>query len=258
MKNYLKKIQKQFADPLLLRLGYQRRVGPQNQHKKTALLDVVFSNMTLMGFSPKHIIDVGANHGTWTRHTLKYFPNAYYTLVEPQHWLKSSIQDLLDNNSKMSFHGVGAGAKAGTFKFTITNRDDSHSFRYSVDEAQKSGFQQMEIPVVTLNELSASLSGLPFPDIVKIDAEGLDIDVLQGATDLLGKTEVFLIEAAVGSRLFDNSILKIINVMDSYGYVLFDISDLNRPFSPKILWLVELVFIKKNGLLDSFEIQINL
>ena len=52
-----------------------------------------------MGFVPKHIIDVGANHGTWTRETLKYFPEAYYTLIEPQEWLKPSLQDILDVNS---------------------------------------------------------------------------------------------------------------------------------------------------------------
>jgi hypothetical protein len=35
------------------------------------------------------------------------------------------------------------------------------------------------------------------------------------------------------------------------GYRLFDISDLNRPFQPRVLWLVELVFIKNNGIIDS-------
>ena len=48
-----------------------------------------------------HIVDIGANHGTWTRETLKYFPDAFYTLIEPQKWLQPSFQDLLDSNSKI-------------------------------------------------------------------------------------------------------------------------------------------------------------
>src|ERR1035438_4221181 len=36
------------------------------------------------GFAPRHIIDVGANRGEWTRTALQTFPEARYTLVEPQ------------------------------------------------------------------------------------------------------------------------------------------------------------------------------
>ena len=35
-------------------------------------------------FKPKHIVDVGANRGYWTKEVMKIFPNAYYTLFEPQ------------------------------------------------------------------------------------------------------------------------------------------------------------------------------
>ncbi len=55
---------------------------------KNYLLNTLFTNLKAAGFSPKHIVDVGANHGTWTREALKHFPDAYYTLIEPQNWLK--------------------------------------------------------------------------------------------------------------------------------------------------------------------------
>src|SRR5690348_77183 len=34
------------------------------------------------GLRPKHLVDAGANHGTWTREALKFFPDADYTLIE--------------------------------------------------------------------------------------------------------------------------------------------------------------------------------
>jgi hypothetical protein len=37
--------------------------------------------------------------------------------------------------------------------------------------------------------------------------------------------------------------------MYNKGYKLFEITDLNRPFENKVLWLVELMFIKKAGVL---------
>ena len=221
-----------------------------NTNSKDYLLFNFYEILKKMRFTPQHIVDVGANHGTWTREAMRYFPEAYYTLLEPQYWLKKSFQDILDTNSKVRYYPVGAGDKEGSFHFTIVDRDDSCSFRFSQEDAKLAGFEQIEIPVVTLNNLLEN-SNLPIPDIIKIDAEGLDISVLKGATNFFGKTEIFMVEAGVVNKSFDNSFLKILNFMDENNYRLFDITDLNRPFQPQVLWLVELVFVKKNGFIDS-------
>lgn len=221
-----------------------------NSSSKDYLLFNFYDTLIKMGFTPCHIVDVGANHGTWTREALRYFPEAYYTLLEPQNWLKKSFQDILDTNSRVKFYPIGAGEKEGSFQFTIVDRDDSCSFRYTQEEAKAAGFKQIEIPVVTLNNLLSN-SELPVPDIIKIDAEGLDIEVLKGASNFFGKTEIFMVEAGVVNKSFNNSFLKLINFMDEKNYRLFDITDINRPFQPQVLWLVELVFVKKNGFIDS-------
>ena len=233
--------------PVLKRMGFHHY---SDQNEKSNLLFNFYTVLLKLNFNPKHIVDVGANHGTWTREALKYFPESNYTLLEPQKHMKNSIGDLLSKNSKIKFNAVGAGEKAGTFRFTIVDRDDSCSFAYTEDEARKLGFEQVEVPVVTLNEFLPSTT-LPIPDVIKIDAEGLDIAVLKGASNYFGKTEIFMVEAGVVNKIFDNSFLKIINFMDENGYRLFDITDLNRPFPIQVLWLVELVFIKKNGFIDT-------
>jgi FkbM family methyltransferase len=221
-----------------------------NTNNKDYLLFNFYNTLKEFNFYPKHIVDVGANHGTWTREALQHFPDAYYTLLEPQYWLKDSFQDILETNPKVQFYPMGAGEQEGSFQFTIVDRDDSCSFRYTEEEAKVAGFEQIEIPVVTLNGLLSS-SELPIPDIIKIDAEGLDIEVLKGASNFFGKTEIFMVEAGVVNKLFDNSFLKLINFMDEKNYQLFDITDINRPFQPQVLWLVELVFVKKDGFIDS-------
>lgn len=258
MKKIIKKIAIKLIHPIATRLGYnrgQKAVQITNAFEKNSLLAIFFENIKQMGFIPKHIVDVGANHGTWTRETLRYFPDANYTLIEPQKWLQPSLQDILDSNSKVSFNAVGAGSQSGSFMFTIVNRDDSCSFRYTEEEAKAAGYKQVEIPIVTLNEMVAKNTNLPFPDLVKIDAEGLDIDVLEGASDLMGKTEIFLVEAALFCKEFDNNLLKIVDYMDKKGYFLFEITDLNRPFQPQVLWLVELAFVRKGGIIDNYKIN---
>ena len=237
------------------KLGYsfkklEKNINQPSTNSKDFLLKNFYLTLKEFNFQPKHIVDIGANHGTWTRETLNYFPHAFYTLVEPQSWLKESIKDILEENNKINFHPFGAGKSEGSFHFTIHDRDDSCSFRYNSEEAKGKGYKQIEIPVITLNTLLSD-SNLPTPDIIKIDAEGMDLEVLDGASNFFGITEVFMVEAGVMNKSFDNSFIKLINYMDENGYCLFDITDINRPFQPKVLWLVELVFVLKNGYLDS-------
>jgi FkbM family methyltransferase len=262
IKHITIKILKKILHPIIIKLGYttsQKIVYIKKEiNEKNKLLEIFFTNIKEMGFVPQHIIDVGANHGTWTREAIKFFPDSYYTLIEPQSWLESSIRDLLDSNLKISFNPYGAGAKSGSFMFTLADRDDSCSFRFSEEEANIAGFQQIEIPIITLNEIVKQKKDFPFPDLVKIDAEGLDIEVLEGASELMGKTEIFLVEAAIFQKKFDNDLLKMVEFMKNKGYVLFDITDLNRPFNPQVLWLVELAFVKKGGVIDSYKFDTKL
>ena len=230
--------------PIALKLGY---VKPKN---KEILLHDFFSLLKESGFKPKHIVDIGAHLGTWTRIVLKYYPNAYYSLFEPQEWMKKSIDDILKTNKKIKFHAMGAGNTNGILKFTIVNRHDSCSFKYSEEEAISKGFEQKEVPIVTLNDF-VTKKELPIPDIIKIDAEGFDIEVLEGCSDFFGKTEVFMVEAAISNPNVKNTLKSVIDIMDNKGYRILDFTELNRPWKAKSLWLVEAVFVKKTGFLDK-------
>ncbi len=258
MKRTLKKIVLKFFDPLARRLGYRNEsllitnLVVHEPLSKNALLFEFFSILNDINFVAQHIVDVGSNHGHWTREILKHFPNAAYTLVEPQYWLKESVQDLLISNHNIRFFGMGAGKQPGNLLFTVSDSDDCSTFRYNAEEAKEKGFKQITVPVITLNDLIAS-KNLGIPDIIKIDAEGLDLDVLEGASHFFGKTEIFIVEAAVVCTLINNSFSAVNNYMEERGYRLFDITDLNRHKNPSVLWLVELVFVRRDGRVDNYE-----
>ena len=208
-------------------------------------VDAFFSMLKHLGFSPSHVVDVGANHGNWTRAALGFFPDADYTLVEPQDHLKSNVEDLIAAGRKVCWINAGAGDQPGTLQFNLAPRDDGSSFVLSPENA---GTEQPTIPVAvrTLNEMVAT-RGLPIPELVKIDAEGFDLKVLAGASDLLGKTEVFLMEASLFAAQYENTVLKTIQRMDDSGYRLLDVTDLNRSPRTGVLWLCELVFIRNDS-----------
>jgi FkbM family methyltransferase len=207
-------------------------------------LDSFFNLLKNFDFAPRHIIDVGANKGHWTRTALRYFPASRYTLIEPQDRLKIHIQDLLSPGHKITWVNAGAGDRSGTLPFALAPRDDSSRFIPDAGQPTPPGFQQIVIPVVTLNEVVAGFAAPP-PEMVKIDAEGFDLKVLAGASDLLGHTDIFLVEACICSHDGENTAAAVIDFMDRAGYRLIDITDLNRSPAHQVLWLAELVFLRK-------------
>jgi len=208
-------------------------------------LDDFFPLLNRLGFRPKHIVDVGANHGNWTRTAIRYFPSAAYTLVEPQAHLKEHIQDLINQGYKITWISVGCSDVPGELSLMLSHRDDSSTFVVTDSYGKSTGSHSIIVPVTTLNQIASSSTGLP--DVVKIDAEGFDLKVLAGASDLIGKTEIFLIEAGICSKHYDNSIMNVMGRMEQMGYDLMDITDLNRSPKSGVLWLSELAFVRKQS-----------
>ena len=181
------------------------------------------------------VVDVGANHGSWTRGALNYFPESYYTLIEPQDWLKTNIQDLLARgNGKVRWIGAGVSDQSGTLPFTISHRDDSSTFALTSNAAEYAGMRQVEVPVFTLNEIVRTNTA-PFPDMVKVDAEGLDLRVIAGASELLGRTDIFLLEARSARRTWKKHSRKCSDYQSRVGYRLIDIPVLIVPQNTELL-----------------------
>lgn len=216
-------------------------------------LDPFFSALKGFGFAPKHILDVGANRGNWTRTALKYFPNARFTLVEPQAGLKNHIQDLVESGFDIQWINAGASDTSGSMPLNISGRDDASTFVLSGPEGESTGSRRITVDVKTLN---AIVSGNAVPEMVKIDTEGLDLKVLAGASNLLGKTDIFLVEAMVCGT-YENSVAEVIKFMSAAGYRLIDITEPNRTPKHGVLWLCELAFLRNGstllGAMTSYE-----
>jgi len=200
-------------------------------------IEVLFEVLRRFGFSPKHIVDIGAHHGSWTRAALQFFPEAHYTLLEPQDWLRIHIQDLQAAGRNIRWINARASEISGTLPFYSSHRDDSSSFVIPSEN-----LQTIPAKVWSLDDLLVEYC-LPVPEMVKIDAEGFDLKVLRGAKTLLGKTDVFLLEAAVLCS-YENSVAAIIKFMAENDYRLIDITDINRSPKDNVLWLTELAFLR--------------
>jgi len=217
-------------------LGLQRRPMP---HGQTAAI------LSGLGFRPVHVIDVGAHQGGWTRAARHFFPEARYTLFEPQEELHRNMADLA------ALPGVrlvvsGAGPRTGVSRFAVHERSDSRSFAFDSRHAQAMGWKEIELPTVRIDEFVRT-EGLPAPDLIKIDAEGWDLEVVEGASGCLGGVEVIYLEASVLHQALPNTVTRSCRFMAERGFSLFDITDPIRTTKDKLLLVVELVFIRDGG-----------
>jgi FkbM family methyltransferase len=213
-----------------------------------ANLSPLFFTLQALEFKPRHIVDVGAHAGGWSRSAMAYFPDAKYSLFEPQ-------RDLLENQSDLDLtnvrkHYFGAGPKTETRQFTSHSRRDSFSFAVEPEDAKNWGLEQWPVHVVSLDDFFAN-SEWPEPDVLKVDAEGWDLQVLKGASKVIRNCELILLEASVMNKQYVNTATEVIRNMDELGFEIFDITDLNRTQRSGALWLMEIAFVKKNGLLSS-------
>lgn len=240
---------KQTAKAVLRRLGLYEPT-PAVRVQPPSPLQNCFDALVRLGFKPKCMVDVGANHGNWTRTALHYFPDLEVVMVEPQEWLKACMEDLLGTNPRLRWVTAGASNQEGSLRLTLAARDDSSNFLMSEEQAAANGLRQVEVPVTTVKALVEKFA-LPTPDIIKVDAEGLDLQVLEGCGPLLGCTDLFFVEASLLPKAKDNAFVEVVNFMKGRGYAPFDVTDLNRSPNCGALCLMELCFVREGSWLRS-------
>jgi FkbM family methyltransferase len=196
------------------------------------------------GLAPKFVIDIGANHGDWTRIVSKFFPDTEFLMIEPQERLKEFSRDIL-TRPNIRWETKGVSDTPGRLMLSIPARDDAASFVQPQNGASREGISQIEVDITTLNEIAKREGRVP--DMVKIDAEGFDMRVLRGATDLYGRTDIFFVECAICAGGQENTLHAVCSFMDEKGYRPAEFTDLNRSKLTGRLVLCEIVFIRKES-----------
>jgi FkbM family methyltransferase len=112
--------------------------------------------------------------GGFTRRAVKYFPDARYTLIEPQRELERHVEDLVALGHRIDWITAGVADDSGVMDFTRSAKAVESSFLPTREQAEALGLSHRPIEVRTLNEVVASLQAPP-PELIKIDAEGFDL-----------------------------------------------------------------------------------
>jgi FkbM family methyltransferase len=226
-------------------------------HRKTNTMPTYFDrlrHMKSLGFSPSVIFDCGAHIGRWTKEVAAIFPEASFFLFEPNTQLIDRIKRNLARVSAdyTVFVNAVADEEKEVFLNLWENTDVMMSSSSLLSHVQGEPTQKVRAEVVTLDQIAGKHKVVP--ELVKLDLQGAELAALQGATELLKKTEVFIIEFGVLEAYIGRTTPKeLVNIMYDSGYSLYDIVDLRyRPYDGA-LSDGDFIFTKNNSVLRAYK-----
>jgi FkbM family methyltransferase len=189
-------------------------------------------------------VDVGANHGDFARAANTWFPAAQVLLVEPlpkmQRCLEKAIQDGRRNWRLLP---CALGAEPGRLPlFVDENHDDIGSLagfseEYSRTNPEARASKEIICDVKTLDAAAAE-AGIDHIDLLKVDVEGFEFEVLQGAERVLGKTTAVIIEVSLVRKAGDaNALVAMLDRLAKQGFdivaVIPSLFDPQQPWRPR-------------------------
>lgn len=178
------------------------------------------------------VLDVGANVGQYRDYLRDQI--GYSGLIisfEPHPMCITKLQERARHDLKWIIHGHALGASKGTLDFHQTKDSEFSSFlqpevdRFAGQYIGKFNVVERSAPalVKTLNDIYSDLVGENefFRPFLKIDTQGFDLQVIRGASEILGK--FFAIQSEVSNLpIYEGmpTLAETLNFFDTKGFDL--------------------------------------
>lgn len=228
------------------RFGYDMR---QITHKTGAgmLRTTIAESYTLLyelGFRPEIVVDVGVAKGT--KELYYAFPDSFFLLIEPLKEFEPDLKRILQQyQGSYVLAAAGSGSDRVTFNVHKDHLEGSSQYKEAMG-AVADGYE-ITVPIIRIDDIieEKKLTG---STLIKIDAQGAEVEVLNGAKKALLETEVVVLEVSMfeflkGAPQFFDVVL----YMKNHGFVAYDIiKGWNRPLD-NALGQIDIVFVKENG-----------
>jgi len=158
--------------------------------------------------------DIGAHGGVYT---LTFWARCGGTVYSFEPLPEELLVNLrLNGRATDKVHAVAVGDKAGSVRMTTKFRSSNHVDMQSGDR---------EVPIVRLDDYAVA-RGLPDPQWIKIDIEGMELPALRGAEALLRRAQpVVICEINELYGRFGTRLGEFIDTMAGLGYGMWRLQD---------------------------------
>ena len=143
--------------------------------------------------NPSVIFDVGAHLGQTTLHFRKSFPTAYIHSFEPVYENFSKLKLNTKGKDRVQINQLALGSSKSSVMMKTGQSDLTHQVCHNPEKFSSNG----EIPMVQMDTIDSYVKqeGISTIDLLKIDVEGYELEVLDGAKEALERHTVKVILA---------------------------------------------------------------
>lgn len=183
------------------------------------------------------VIDIGASDGTWSAIVHRFYPKAYYLLIEANPYHHDGLQRFKLAHPNSDFVLAAAGDKEGEIYFDARDPLGGSATDVPVDG-------QLRVPMITVDEQVKKRELMP-PFFLKLDTHGFEIPILEGSMYTLANTSLIYIET-YNFKLTADSLRfhEICSFLDSKGFRPVDIADPLYRHNDSVLWQFDLLFMR--------------
>jgi len=210
-------------------------------------IPLALERLRSMNFSPAHIFDVGAHSGEFAKLCRRIWPRAKLTCFEvlPHRVAELRAWSAADGNADIIPCLLGAEPR---------NAVPFHEMETASSVLEEHLSPRVAVrpyPMTTIDEVVAN-SGLQPPAFLKLDVQGYEFEILQGAKSTLSRIEVVLAEVNFidihrGVHLLDD----LIAFLRDIDFVAYDICGMHRRPLDSALWQADIMFVPRQSYLRA-------
>jgi FkbM family methyltransferase len=179
------------------------------------------------GYRPVTVFDVGANDGDTTAECLGEYPESRVFACEPVNRAFDRLQNRFAGDDRVTCLQVALGSEPGEASIVTHESAVLSSLAPHALVRSTAGSHEETVTVETVDRIVAT-QGIDRVGLLKIDTEGYDLEVLKGATDLLGREAIDLIEVEVSmspENLSHVAFADVVALLSGYGFRIFGLYD---------------------------------
>ncbi|MCX6702141.1 MAG: FkbM family methyltransferase [Candidatus Zambryskibacteria bacterium] len=219
---------RKFFQRLALKMGYEVKKLSLPEYDQTNPFYV--QQYLLRDVNTPVIFDVGAANGETVVRYEKIFVQSEIYCFEP---FKEFFENLKNNHKNVRAYNTALGNKNGKVNFHVNPSLGSSSILPTDKRGPDNWWagvletkEIIEIPIMTLDKFTRDNS-IDHIDILKLDTQGTEYEIIEGATETLKKTKLIFTEITViptyeGQKEIDE-IIKILRLNGFYIHNFYDI-----------------------------------
>lgn len=244
--------------PSFLRRGIRAglaRCGYDLVNRREFGRDWLTDAAAILGAPPAVIFDVGANKGQCLGEILRHFPRARVHSFEPFPEVFAQLAAFAKPYANVTTHQLALGEADGVREFHLNRASDTNSFLANAPGAAQYAPPGWVEPMGTIQAPMRRLDtfcreqGITRIDVLKIDSQGYELKILEGAAELLRTRrirvlllEVLFVPLYEGQPYFEDVYLS----LKQRGYRLAGLYEQHREASRALKWS-DALFVADQG-----------